>query len=166
MNHGSQAEMETLVPSRQMALKADTLEQDNTVASAKSITVNGASQTHTLYPSGDIDFDIDFVSFLVTASGTPHTIETFGLTNGADTFIELLDSNEVPILGSNNDNVNGITYDQNCFICPPNDATTLSSKVQITPSASGTLFVRVSRSPSAPNSSGIYGSYDLRITSP
>jgi hypothetical protein len=87
-NHGSQAGMETVAADRKMALTPDGFEPDDTTATAAPITVNGAAQTHTLYPAGDVDV----VSFSATA-GTTYTVETFRLTNGADTFIELLDSN-------------------------------------------------------------------------
>ncbi|MBI3611232.1 MAG: hypothetical protein HY204_11115 [Nitrospirae bacterium] len=73
-----------------------------------------------------------------------------------------------------NDNINGVTYSSICGVnpiaqvsnCPPNDATTLSSKIVFTPSTSGTYYVRVRRSPSAPPSAGVYGGYQIRVTSP
>lgn len=86
-NHGSQSDMETVVADRKMALAPDSFEPDDTTATAVPITVNGAAQTHTLYPAGDTDY----VSFSASA-GTTYTIETFGLSNGADTYIEILDS--------------------------------------------------------------------------
>lgn len=43
---------------------------------------------------------------------------------------------------------------------------TLASKLVFSPSASGTYYVRVKRSPAAPPSAGLYGSYDLKVTSP
>ncbi|MBI3611233.1 MAG: hypothetical protein HY204_11120 [Nitrospirae bacterium] len=87
-NHGSPAEMAVLVADRKMALAVDGFEPDDTAATAVPIAVNVAPQTHTLYPAGDTDQ----VSF-PAAAGTTYTIETSGLTNGADTFIEVLDGN-------------------------------------------------------------------------
>ncbi len=84
---GLQSDMQTLVADRKMALTTDSFEPDDTTATAAPITVNGAAQTHTFYPAGDVDM----VSFSAT-TGTTYTIKTFGLTNGTDTFIELLDS--------------------------------------------------------------------------
>ncbi|MBI5746468.1 MAG: hypothetical protein HZA13_05660 [Nitrospirae bacterium] len=157
--HGFQTEMINISSDRKMELLSDGFESDDSPNPVRKITV-GATEHHTLYPAGDKDI----VAFDVVL-GLSYTIETLSLSNGADTNIEILDSNRTTVIASN-DNSSGITYPLNCFICPPNDATTLSSKVQITPSISETLFVRVSRSASAPNSSGTYGSYDLRITSP
>jgi hypothetical protein len=74
-----------------------------------------------------------------------------------------------------NDNANGATYRSNCGVvnpvtqvsdCPPNDAATLASNLVFKPSVSGTYYVRVKHSPAAPPSAGVYGSYDLKITSP
>lgn len=157
--HGFQTEMINISSDRNMELFSDGFEPDSSPNPAIKIAV-GSTEHHTLYPAGDKDI----VAFDVVL-GLPYTIETLSLSNGADTNIEILDSNGTTVIASN-DNSSSITYPLNCFVCPPNDATTLSSKVQITPSVSGTLFVRVSRSASAPNSSGTYGSYDLRITSP
>jgi hypothetical protein len=84
--HGLQPDMETLVADRKMTLTPDSFEPDDTTTTAVPIMVNVAAQTHTLYPAGDVDV----VSFSATA-GTTYTIKTSGLTNGADTFIEVLD---------------------------------------------------------------------------
>lgn len=64
---------------------------------------------------------------------------------------------------SNNCGVNPFTGISNC---PPNDATTLASKIVFTPSQNGVYYVRVKRSPSAPPSAGVYGGYQIQITSP
>lgn len=157
--YGFPTEMINISSDRKMELFSDGFEPDDSPNSARKIAV-GSTEHHSLYPAGDKDI----VAFDV-ALGLSYTVETLSLSNGADTNIEILDSNGTTVIASN-DNSSGLTYPLNCFICPPNDATTLSSKVQITPPASGTLFVRVSRSASAPNSSGTYGSYDLRISSP
>jgi hypothetical protein len=157
--HDSQTEMITISSDRKMELLSDVFETDDAPNPSRKIAVE-LTEHHTLYPAGDKDI----VAFDVV-SGQSYTIETLGLSNGADTNIEILDSNGTTVIVSN-DNYSGLTYPVNCVVCPANDASTLSSRVQIAPSASGTLFVKVSRSASAPNSSGIYGSYDLRIISP
>ncbi|MEK6684351.1 MAG: PPC domain-containing protein, partial [Nitrospirota bacterium] len=146
--YGLPAEMETVVADRQMALKADGFEPDDTAANAKPITVNAPIQTHTFYPSGDVDY----VSFSATL-GTIYTVRTSGLTNGADSFLEVLNTSGTTVLSVNDDattvtksstcGVNPVTQQSNC---PPNDATTLSSKVLFTAPADGTYYVRVSRS--------------------
>ncbi len=157
--HGFPTEMINISSDRKMELISDGFESDDSPNPARKIAV-GSTEHHTLYAAGDKDI----VAFDVVL-GLSYTIETLNLSNGADTNIEILNSNGTTLLASN-DNTSGMTYPLNCFVCPPNDASTLLSRVQITPSVSGTLFVKVSRSASAPNSSGTYGSYDLRITSP
>ncbi|MBI3811092.1 MAG: pre-peptidase C-terminal domain-containing protein [Nitrospirae bacterium] len=168
-NHGSQAGMDTVVADRKMALTADGFEPDDTVANAKPVMVNGPTQTHTLYPATDVDY----VSFVATG-GAQYTITTEALTNGADTFLEVFGTDGTTLITSNDDATSVSTKTSTCSVnpttqvstCPPNDATTLSSKVVFTPTAGGTYYVRVKRSPTAPPSAGAYGSYDLKITSP
>ncbi len=156
--HNNEAEMLNIIKDRKMELFEDKFEPDNTIALAKPITVDDPlPQQHTLYPAGDIDV----VAFSVTKD-VSYTIETLNLSNGADTFLEVLDSGTIPI-ASNDDRT---PLDKSCPPCPPNNATALSSRVSIIAPATGTLFARVSRSLSAPDSAGVYGSYDLRITSP
>jgi hypothetical protein len=166
---GLQPEMDAVIADRKISFKLDSHEPDNDTVSAKPITVNGLAQSHTLYTAGDLDY----ASFSATVSST-YTVETLNLSNGADTFIEILDGNGIPVSGASNDDATAVTKSGSCGVnavtqqsnCLPNDATTLSSKVVFTPTADGTYFVRVSRSASAPPSAGVYGSYDLKITSP
>ncbi len=169
VNHGSQTGMETVVADRKMALTADSFEtlggkpDDNTTANASTIAV-GVSQSHTLYPAGDVNY----MSF--TASGSmQYTIQTLGLTNGADTLLEVLDTNGTTVLESN-DNADGETYNTSCgvifFNCPSNDDQTLSSQVTFNPSAPGTYYIRIRSSPDAPPSAGVYGGYQIQVTFP
>jgi hypothetical protein len=174
--HGFSTEMATLVADRKMALTADGFEPDDTPATAAPITVNGAAQTHTLYPGNDGDF----VKF-TASSAAQHTVETFSLTNGADTLIEIYDSPTLTTLVASNDNWDNKTYGP-CGVdssgnsnCPVNGLAPtgvystrepLSSRVQFSAGSGVTYYVRVKRSASAPPSAGVYGSYDLKITSP
>jgi hypothetical protein len=155
--YGLVNEMEIVTADRKMALAADPSEPDDTLPGGAAITVNGAVQTHTLYPAGDIDL----ASFFAL-SGVPYTIETRGLTNGADTYLEILDADG--IVQDSNDNWDHKSYSNNC--CPPNDALTLSSKGVFTPSTAGTYSIHVRHSQDAPPSAGLYGGYELRVTSP
>lgn len=157
--HNNKIEMLNIIKDRKMELFEDSFEPDNSPNTARKITI-GTTEHHTLYPIGDKDI----VAFDVV-SGQTYTIETINLTNGTDTYLEILNSNGTTII-KNNDNRNGIIYTKNCQICPPNDSTTLSSKVSITATSTGTIFASVSRSPFAPDSAGAYGSYDLKISSP
>lgn len=158
--HGFETEMLNITEDRKMELFEDNFEQDNSPDPTRKITVNEPAKHHTIYPLGDKDV----VAFDVT-QGQTYTIETLNLSNGADTFLEILDSNGTTVIASN-DNYSGITYPINCFMCPPNDATTLSSRVKITASNTGILYARITRSSSAPNSAGMYGSYDLKASFP
>lgn len=127
----------------------------------------GTAQHHTLYQSGSNPVgDEDVLSFNVK-SGQTYTVKTLNLTNGADTFLTLDVGS-----GLTNDNANGKSYPLNCVNnnsinqCPANDATTLASSITFTPTMEGTFSVRVKRSPNAPLSTGLTGSYDIRLTSP
>jgi len=169
LGYGLQAEMETVVADRKMALASDGFEPDDSPATAVPITVGGGAQTHTLYPAGDLDF----VSFPATG-GTQYTIKTSGLTNGADTLLEVFESDGTTLITSNDDaapvtgksSTCGVNLVTQASTCPPNDDLTLSSKVIFTPTADGTYYVRVKRSPTSPPSAGLFGSYNLKITSP
>lgn len=167
--HGLQAEMETISLDRLMALRIVGFEPDEDPPSGSVVSVNGEpTPTNTLYPAQDLDHFLFFASDTV-----PHTVETRSLTNGADTFIEVLDTDAISVLGSN-DNANGATYSSSCGVnfftqlsnCPPNDDSTLSSKVTFTPPAPGTYYVRVKRSAAAPPSAGTYGGYQIQVAIP
>jgi hypothetical protein len=150
-------EMEIVAADRKMALEADPFEPDDILPGGAGITVNGAVQFHTLFPAEDRD-----LASFSASSGVPYTIETRGLTNGADTYLEILDADGIVL--DSNDNADQKNYSNNC--CPPNDALTLSSKGVFTPSTAGNYSIRVRQSPDAPPSAGLYGGYELRVTSP
>ncbi|MEK7280299.1 MAG: hypothetical protein AAB090_06600 [Nitrospirota bacterium] len=164
--HGSQTEMINISSDRKMELLSDGFETDDAPNPARKMA-EGSTEHHTLYPAGDKDI----VAFDVVLSQS-YTIETLNLSNGADTLIEILRSDGVTLIESN-DNSSNVTYVKNCVSgppgpqeCPLNDNSTLSSRVSIIAPTTGTIFARISRSLAAPDSAGIYGSYDLRITSP
>lgn len=139
-NPGSVSDLQTILQGRRIELFPDVGEIGELPLSA-----NGASQHHTLYQSGDEDI----IPFNVT-SGTTYTIKTFNLTNGADTFLAIL----------------GLTND-NTIPCNPcrNGLTTLASSITFTANTSD-MFVLVKRSPNAPPSAGLTGSYDIKLTRP
>ena len=164
--HGFLSEMEGLASSRKMALMSDGFEPDDLESESILISVDGDAQSHTFYADGDVDY-----LWLDVAAGKTYSIETLGLSNGADTHIELFDSNG--FLVDQNDNADGITYNPFCGVnsfflistCPANDETTLSSRIVLTSFSDGTYSVRVSRSVDAPPSAGRYGGYQIRVTS-
>jgi hypothetical protein len=125
----------------------DSSEPNNSVATA---TFNGAggNSVHLSFfadSNGDGvgETDNDYFSFSASA-GTPYTIETLNLWGDANTSLELLDSNGITVLASNDDR-------------SPGDA---SSLINYTPAGSGTLYVRSFHAPDF----GVYGSYDFRIS--
>ena len=87
---------------------------DDSPNSQRVFLVNSPPEDHTLFPDGDRDY----VAFNVIA-GEHYTIETQGLTNGADTFLEVRDINGVVLVS--NDNRDGQTYSSSCAVvnCPP-----------------------------------------------
>ena len=161
--------------SNSMINKAD----DNSAENASPIGVNGTPQHHTLFPAGDTDY----MSFQAE-EGNSYTIETLNLTNGADTYLEVLYlsvKEDVETALHVNDNPGDRTFTEGCAQLRegpgtsdcPNNKTALASKVVITnfitPSdcpVPCTLYARVKRSPNAPPSTGVFGSYDFRVTSP
>jgi hypothetical protein len=121
-------------------------------------------QHRSLYPVSDVDY----VKFTAPAAGT-YTVATSRcvgfpvvcdarVSNAADTILEVLG---LPS-GTAADNLNGVSYAQSC--CPPNDATTLSSRVTFTATLGTPYVIQVKRSPDAPPSAGELGTYDLVVT--
>ncbi len=80
------------------ATPPDAFEADNTAASAKDITTNGAPQTHTFHAEGDQDW----VKFTATA-GTTYTIATANTGRHADTVLYLYGPDGSTLIGSNDD---------------------------------------------------------------
>jgi hypothetical protein len=167
--HGLPTEMETLAADRGIVFTADGFEPNDDPSSAFFCAALPCATDHTFSPA----LNQDYVGF-DAVGGTGYTIETLALINGADTFVQVQDIAETPIGGFENDNASGITYSADCgrnpltqqSTCPPNDETTLASKVVFTPAVSGTYYIRIGPSPAAPPSAGAYGGYRLRITSP
>ena len=71
----------------------DIYEPDDSPAQASVIPTDGTSQSHDFDPVGDEDW----VNFTIIP-GTIYTIETLNLSFSCDTFIELIDSNGVTII--------------------------------------------------------------------
>ncbi|MEF3274860.1 MAG: M4 family metallopeptidase [Chloroflexus sp.] len=76
----------------------DSYEPDNSAATARSITVNGAAQSHNFHIAGDQDW----VTFNAVA-GTVYTIQTSGLQSNADTVLGLFGNNGSLLLAQNDD---------------------------------------------------------------
>lgn len=112
----------------------DIYEVDDTAATAKT-AVLGTSYAHSLYPVGESDFHM-----VTLTSGRTYRFETSRLLPGADTLLDVIGTDTVSVVASNDDR-------------SPGDR---SSSVTYTPSVSGTYYLRVSD----PHSLG--GGYTVR----
>jgi len=125
----------------------DAAEPNDAVAAAQPIPVNGT--VHRTY-FADVnnnsvgEADNDWFSF-TAAAGTTYTIETLNLWGKANTSLVLYASNGTTVLASNDNRATGDD----------------SSLMVYTATSSGTLYVKSFHATDL----GIYGSYDLRITS-
>ena len=151
----------------------DRFEMDNSVGMYRKLSVcdTGAcdSETHHLYYDS-FSGDRDLVAF-DGIKGRNYLIETVELSNGADTYIRILDTagNQVfDIYGQVmvNDNRPGTVYcgmyDDPCRI--HNDSDMLSSELNFAPATSGTYYIEVTTSSSKAAAAGRYGTYSLQIT--
>jgi len=132
--------------------------------------VVGRPESYTLYASPGVSATIT-VTFLATAAS--HTVKTFNLTNGADTFLEVFPNATCTgqqVTGSPDDNGTDTNDYSRCGTkanppCPANNDTNLASSITFTATARDHC-IRVSRSPQSPPSAGFYGAFDLQVTSP
>ncbi|MCS6889657.1 MAG: M4 family metallopeptidase, partial [Chloroflexus sp.] len=116
----------------------DAYEPDNTLGTAKPITVGGTAQRHNFHAAGDHDW----VRFSAIA-GSSYVIETFNLGAASDTVLELYDGSGNRL--AYNDDYGG----------------TLASRIQWYAPSAANLFARVRH-----YSSTAYGAataYDLRV---
>jgi hypothetical protein len=125
----------------------DAAESNDTVATALPISTNGTS--HFTY-FADVNAnnvgepDNDFFTF-TAVPGTLYTIETLNLWSKANTSLQLLAADGVTVLASNDNRAAGDD----------------SSLITWTATASGPLYIKSFHAPDL----GIYGSYDLRLSS-
>lgn len=146
----------------------------DTFSTATPLALN-TQQTHYIYPAGDFDL----VSFNANTNQL-YTVATSTLLNGADTYIEVYDQNQLLIPIAANDNANG--YSSSLYaipsddlnlglcdqyqICHDNRPDVLRSSKQFQATSSGPYYVKIYSSPNRPISAGRYGTYTLTITSP
>jgi hypothetical protein len=158
---------------RQVFYQHDRFEMDNSVGMYRKLSVcdTGAcdSETHYLYYDS-FSGDRDLVAF-DGIIGRNYFIETVELSNGADTYIRILDAagNQVYDINGRvmvNDNRPGTvycgTFDDPCRI--HNDSDMLSSELNFIPATTGTYYVEVTTSPSRAAAAGRYGTYSLQIS--
>jgi len=164
-------QLQTIFNDRQIYYQADGFEFDDDIEAAKSIRVcfekNCAGELRYLYKSSASDADL--LSFNAVV-GNNYTIETFGLSNGADTYLRLLDSYGNVVTGdngafmANNDRVGTVYCYSTDSVCRVhNDKNMLSSMLQFMPQASGIYYLEVTSNTNRPIAAGRYGTYWLRI---
>ncbi len=83
---------------RRMEFAKDLFEDDNAPRPTRKLLGLGELEHHTLFPEGDIDY-IAFDAVM----GQQYIVETLNLTNGADTFLEILDVDGQTVLARNDD---------------------------------------------------------------
>ena len=158
---------------REVFYQEDSFEMDNQIGAFRKSSVCLDSlcdgETHYLYYQ-DLDNDRDLVAFDANKNMT-YQIETVDLSNGADTYIRILDEvgdlvYDTYGMAMVNDNRPGTTfcgpYDNPCRV--HNDNTMLSSKLSFSPVANGTYYIEVTTSSSKPAAAGRYGTYTLQIS--
>jgi hypothetical protein len=145
--HGFKTDMIAAFQRTNVEFYKDAVEPNDSVAAATLLSVGGTThQTYFEDVNGDGvgEADNDFFQFNAL-SGTVYTIETLNLWSKANTSLQLLASDGVTVLTSNDNRATGDD----------------SSLMTWTATSTGTLFIKSFHATDL----GIYGSYDLRITS-
>jgi hypothetical protein len=159
----------SLFEDRLVLYRDDPFEQDDSLATAATITVGIMQTNRTLYPESDGDY-----AHFLPEAGKSYTVRTSSLRNGADTYLEVYNDADVLIYWNDNDSP---AYSCNIYteICHENGNDVLSSTVNIptvptAPSKPYTIRVYspmyLYSSTSKPLSAGRYGTYNLSVTSP
>jgi hypothetical protein len=160
---------------RKVFYQKDSFEMDNYLGVFRKLSVCDAqdwtcdAETHYIYHSSTTG-DKDLVPFDVV-QGKNYFIETVDLSNGADTYIRILDqwgnlAFDISGKAMANDNRPGTEfcgrYDNPCRV--HNDGEMLSSELSFNPANSGTYYVEVTSSSHRPAAAGRYGTYALQIS--
>ena len=120
----------------------DAMEPDDSSATATWIETDGSTYHHTYFVAGDEDW-----SKFNGSAGTERLIKTRNLANGADTILEIYDTDGTTLLSSNNDAT----------------SSTVASAIQFTASADVTYYIKTYRyEDTIPI--GRYGDFDLTIS--
>lgn len=165
---------------RRVQLFSDGSEPSDNVMSANTtpIASSGIVSCHTLYPAGDVDH----FQIRLSAPGTV-TVETFNLSNGADTVIELVNANgdvlftndnadlprtfnQVQLTGCGNRQV---FISRTYFDLGVNNGERLASRVESTLLSPGTYYAKVMSRATYNQigrnfAAGALGSYDTMVT--
>ncbi len=155
---------QNVLASKLIYYELDAAEQDDSVNSAQPLLLD-TPQFHTLYRNY-YSVDEDWFTLAVN-NGTQYQIETFDLTNGADTSVDLFDSS-YQLLASNDDAFDCEQLPGQCS--PLHNGSNFSSLLTYTATADGQYFVRVRTSESVfvdPVNYGYlarYGNYNIKAT--
>ena len=165
--------LKTVFNERHVYYEHDNFEMDNYVGLYRKmdscVDVSCDGEIHHLYHE-ELDGDRDLVAF-DARPGRTYLIETFNLSNAADTYLRILDADGNVVFDATgtmmvNDNRPGTVfcepYDNPCRI--HNDDLTLSSELYFKPAKNATYYAEVTSSPNRPASSGRYGTYTLQIS--
>ncbi|SVE33441.1 uncharacterized protein METZ01_LOCUS486295, partial [marine metagenome] len=119
----------------------DAMESDDSASAATWIETDGSTHHHTFYAAGDEDW-----SKFNGSAGIEYLIKTRSLSNGADTYLQVYDTDGATLLDSNDDE----------------STSSVASAIQFTASADATYYIRTNRSTDA-IPIGEYGDHDLTI---
>lgn len=148
--NGNLAAMRDIWAAHLVEFYPDSREPNDTTATAAPIVANDPA-IHLSYfadVNGDGKGETDTDVFVFSATGgTSYTVETLNLFSAADTNLEILDTNGTTVLASNNDRAAGDP----------------SSRITWSAPRSDTFYVRSKR---ASGGYTVYGSYDLKLSSP
>lgn len=163
--------LHSILQDRLIYYQKDSYESDDDREHTRKATVcdsqDCSGELHFLYNGNESD--VDLVSF-DAQSGRSYLIETVDLSNGADTYIRILDNMQNVVVDNNgqimvnNDRPETTycyTYDNPCRI--HNDDAMLSSSLVFSPNQSATYYIEIKTSPGKPAAAGRYGTYTVRI---
>lgn len=167
-----QNQLKSIINDRLIYFQADGFESDDIESAGRQITVcsvpNCSGEKHYLYNENNTA-DLDLLAFNVT-SDESYTVETFDLSNGADTYMRILDNTGNVVINqsgqslTNNDRP-GTVYcyagDNPCKI--HNDDIMLSSSITFTATEDATHYIEVKTNPYLPSAAGRYGTYSIRV---
>jgi subtilisin-like proprotein convertase family protein len=131
-----------ILQSHEIEYFEDAFEQDDVFGQAAIKQTDGTVYHHTYYPAGDPDW-----SSFTGNPGEEYVIKTSELFDGADTVLELYDTDGTTLLAFNNDWEQSAKY----------------SLISFAPTVSGQYFVKSYRFSETPKPIGEYGKYNLTI---
>jgi hypothetical protein len=165
-------QLESIFNDRFIYFQEDSFESDDVENVLRKLTVCTSStcngEIHQFYHA-DGSADSDYIAFDVD-SGETYTVQTFDLSNGADTYLRIVDVAGNVILNQSgqaliNDDRSGTVYcysgENPCKV--HNDDIMLSSSMTFLAAQQTTYYAEVSTSAFKPTVAGRYGRYSIRV---